>query len=350
MVFLIVLFLCLQFVSCAKISYIVEQGVGQLKLQNRARENSVVLKDPLVASKSKKKIKLVQEYKSYFYDYFEVKETSIYSKTTILEDSAVSYLVIVSKHDKIKAREECFPIAGCFPYLGFFKKASAIEYQKKMNKSGFVTYLRPVYAYSTLGYFEDTILSSFFYFNEKVLAELIFHELFHTVFFIKDNVSLNENMANYIGREMSYEYFKFDQKKRSELEEKEHQRNQLKKLIVDLVTELQGLYDKQKNLTMSQSTQILDSFLESSFRPKIKKLCDDLKIVGKKCYPLEKKWNNASFSAYLTYEEKEQVIHKLRNQYGFGIKELFHFIKAKYAEYQNLDSDKKSFSDYLFSL
>ena len=207
---LVILILIFTLGGCAKFSYLIEQGSGQFKLLFDAKENKKILEDPDIPENYKKKIKLVQIYKSYFYKYWNKKETKIYSKTTILNRKAVSYLVITSPFDQIYANKECFPITGCFPYLGFYKKEKADKYAETKKKEGF-TFVRPVYAYSTLGYFTDTILSSFFQYEEFDLAELIFHELFHTIFFLKNEVDLNENLANYFGREMAFEYFKFDE-------------------------------------------------------------------------------------------------------------------------------------------
>ena len=62
-----------------------------------------------------------------------------------------------------------------------------------MSNKGFSSHVRPVNAYSTLGHFNDRVLSSFFNYNEKGLANLIFHELFHSILFFKNGVNLNEN-------------------------------------------------------------------------------------------------------------------------------------------------------------
>ena len=187
----------LLFSGCAKVSYVLNQGVGQLKLQNNGQDNDKVLKDPLVKEKDKEKIRKIGEYKDYFFSYFNQKRTAIYSKTSILKQEAVSYLVIASQYDEVKAKEEKFPFVGKFPYLGFFDEKDAISHQKKLELLDYITWRRPVYAYSTLGYLTDNILSSFFYYNEFDMAEMIFHELFHTVFFIKNEVDLSENIAKF---------------------------------------------------------------------------------------------------------------------------------------------------------
>src|SRR5690606_3977623 len=179
--------------ACAKTSYIAEQTRGQLSLQWYGRDNHEVLADESIAHEHKEKIRLIETYREWFFEYWQRKPDAIYSKTTMLDDDAVTWLVITSPWNEIKANQECFPLVGCFPYLGFFKKTSAKNYLEEQKAKGFHTYMRPVYAYSTLGHFEDRILSSFFHYDQYELAELVFHELFHVMYFLKDNVDFNEN-------------------------------------------------------------------------------------------------------------------------------------------------------------
>lgn len=148
--------------GCARLGYITEQGIHRAKIQFRGVDNQKVLDDPKVSDEVKRKILLIGEYKKFFYHYFDSKPTSIYTKTTTLDNEAVSYLVIASPHTKIEAHEFKFPFVGSFPYIGFGKKDSAEEFAKQLEKEEkLVTWIRPVYAYSTLGYLEDRILSSF---------------------------------------------------------------------------------------------------------------------------------------------------------------------------------------------
>jgi len=50
-------------------------------------------------------------------------------------------------------------------------------------------------AYSTLGYFDDPVLSSFIGYREPELARLLFHELAHQVVYVKDDTAFNESFA-----------------------------------------------------------------------------------------------------------------------------------------------------------
>jgi predicted aminopeptidase len=50
-------------------------------------------------------------------------------------------------------------------------------------------------AYSTLGWLDDPLLSTFVRYREVELARLLFHELAHQVVYVKDDTSFNESFA-----------------------------------------------------------------------------------------------------------------------------------------------------------
>lgn len=326
-----------------------EQSIGQMSLLSNGRDNKEILKNVRVSKNQKEKIKKIEELKKHFYKYWEKKETKIYSQTTMLKSKAVTYLVIVSPYQEIKAEETCFPLMGCFPYLGFFNQASASVFAKEKEAEGFVSWIRPVYAYSTLGYFTDTILSSFFEYDDYELAELIFHELFHTIFFVKNQVDLNENLAMYFSERMLDEYFisigridylKFEQKKNND-------QKKIKELVVILASELQHMYKSLLPKTKEEAEVILNEFLEDRFKVEVMKKCQALDIQPQDCFPLDRKWNNASFAAFLTYEKKALSLETLQKKLGLDLKGYYNWIDQKYQSFldQNEETD---FEVYLF--
>ena len=344
----VIICLCVHLTSCSKVQYIVEQGIGQASLFVNAKENNKLIKDPLIPKKIKEKIKKIQIYKTYFYQYFEKKEEDHYKKTTLLNRDAVTYLVTASPYDKIFPKKQCFPFVGCFPYLGFFSEESAKNYQKVLEKENWVTWKRPVYAYSTLGNLNDPILSSFFRYNDENLAELIFHELFHTIFFVKNEVQLNENLANFFSSRLLSLYFKWDKEKREKRNRYFNNLKKLEKLVVDLVKELKKIYKNVGRKGADSYKESLNEFLNGRFFPQVKAFCLRNKISKKNCYPLKKKWNNASFAAFLTYEEEALNIEKLQKKLNLNLIEFFRYLEQKGKEYE--DSKKKqTFSSFLFS-
>lgn len=340
---LLLLSLC---TSCTMLGYLTEQGLEQAKLQWSGRDNEEFLKDPNISEEQKRKVMLVGEYKKFFYHYFSEKMTSIYTKTSTLSNKAVTYLVIASTHTKIEAHEFNFPLMGSFPYIGFFKKDSAQAFAKKLNeKENLVTYIRPVYAYSTLGYLEDRILSSFFHYDDVELAELVFHELFHTIFFIKDEVDLNENLANLYGQELLKEYFKDrpELKRYIEIQEK---KALLSKRVVDLIGILQTEFAKLGGFITDKKADILTQrFITEVFKPDLNSFCHSIGLPDDEC-EIKEEWNQASFAAFLTYEEEQDFLEKLKSQNNFDLKQYLSWLRI---EYKNFDKQKKieSFTDYL---
>ena len=345
----LLVFILSSFVGCAKFNYLYEQGMGQMALLSSGKDNKEILKNVRVPRSHKEKIKQIESLKKYFYLYWEKKESKIYSQTTILKNKAVTYLVIASPFNELNAVESCFPIMGCFPYLGFFNLESAQEFAKEKEKENLVTWIRPVYAYSTLGYFTDTILSSFFEYDEYELAELIFHELFHTIFFVKNQVELNENLANYFSERMLGDYFqKIEKNQYFQMEKRKYESySKLKLAVVVLTQELQALYKTHLPKNKDEANLIFNEFMTDRFSVEIMKRCQELDISPRDCFPLDRQWNNASFAAFLTYEKNTNDLERLQKKLGLNIKEFYNWLVNKYKEFEN-QNDEEYFDKYIF--
>jgi predicted aminopeptidase len=333
-------------VSCAKLGYLIEQGQGQMSLQWRGIDNNEILNSDKISKDDKEKIALVGDYKKYFYSYFQKKQSNIYSKTTLLDNKAVTYLLISAKFDELEAQETKFPFVGSFPYLGFFNLDSAKDWARDLEQDGFVTWIRPVYAYSTLGYFEDRILSSFFHYNEYELAELIFHELFHTIFFLKNDVDFNESLATYFSDKLMREYFKNNAGFEHYLIENDKYKK-LEVSILDLSLILKQEFKKQEGyLNRQRADLLIERFNTEVFLPKIKKDCLDLNLDKGVCEDNQKKWNQAQFAAFLTYEEELPVFERLQDKLKLNLVDFYKWIKKESKNYLK-DDEETPFVDYL---
>ncbi len=334
-VFLFLLF------SCSKTSYLFEQGWNHLDIfYFRPIDNQKVLEDNKISEEVKNKIKLIEEYKKFFYQYFSKEETGIYTQTVFLESDVLTYLVIASNYNEIKARKFSFPFVGEFPYIGFYHLSSAQKFQKKLENEGMVTYIRKVDAYSSLGYFDDPILSTFFSYDKIELARLIFHELFHTIFFIENNVELNENMANFFSDKLTQKYFAIKESEISDRKKQHQNYLEIKKLIVQKAQELQTIYQSHPNLTKEEAQKYLKDFLEKNYLPNVRLACQKLKIKIKHCFPLKYEWNNAVFAAFMTYEKNRLQIEDLFKKMNMSLLDFYHFLHNNYEIYQKNDFDE----------
>lgn len=334
--------------GCARVGlgYFTEQGIEQVKLQWRGIDNEKMIDNPDVSEEVKHKIMLVGEYKKFFYHHFQEKQTDIYNKTTMLENKAVTYLVIATPHNKIEPFEFKFPFVGHFPYIGFFNRESAKKFAKELEEEeNLVTWIRPVYAYSTLGFLDDRILSSFFHYDDVELAELVFHELFHTIFFIKDEVDLNENMANLYGKELLHDYFKDrpELEKYLETERKIEKRNAR---IVELISLLQEEFAKLGGfLTADKADRLTQRFITEVFRPEIQSYCQKLQLDPEDC-KVKEEWNQAAFAAFMTYEEEQDFLADLKMQLKLDLRGFLDWLRKEHKVYKK-EAKLDSFTDYL---
>jgi predicted aminopeptidase len=113
----------------------------------------------------------------------------------------VVWNVFAAPEFDLQPRTWCYPMVGCAPYRGYFDEARAQRFADKLAADGLDVYLGGVAAYSTLGWFEDPLLSSFIAWPQANLAELLVHELAHGQVWVKGDVEFNEAFATFVGRQ-----------------------------------------------------------------------------------------------------------------------------------------------------
>jgi len=80
-------------------------------------------------------------------------------------------------------------------YRGYFDRAAAESFAAELAGQGLDTYTGGSNAYSTLGYFDDPVLSTMVSGGEQYVASVLFHELAHQKVYVKDDSELSEAFA-----------------------------------------------------------------------------------------------------------------------------------------------------------
>ena len=86
------------------------------------------------------------------------------------------------------------------PYRGYFSREGAEAEAARLRARGHDVYLGAAGAYSTLGWLPDPLLSTFPWDDTAALAELLFHELAHSVLYVPGEAAFNEAFATAVGR------------------------------------------------------------------------------------------------------------------------------------------------------
>jgi len=203
-----ILVFCVLFLTSCDIKYFTDVSLGQIQLLSRRVPIEKALETYEFTENEIKKLKLVSKVKKFAKEQLELDiNEKIYSTYVQLEQPYVSYLLRVAFAYELKAYEWDFPVIGLTPYKGFFSKEKALKAAKLFPPEEYDTYVRGVTAYSTLNWFEDSILSSMLAYSERNFVVTLFHELAHTVLFFKDHINFNERFAEFVGRRAAEQFY-----------------------------------------------------------------------------------------------------------------------------------------------
>ena len=137
----------------------------------------------------------VQEIRAFASRELALPDNASYTKYADLGRPFVVWNVFAAPELSLEPRQWCFPVAGCVNYRGYFNESDARAEAARLAAAGDDVWVSGVPAYSTLGYFDDPVLSTFVRWPEVEVARMVFHELAHQVVYVKDDTQFNESFA-----------------------------------------------------------------------------------------------------------------------------------------------------------
>jgi predicted aminopeptidase len=180
--------------ACTTAAYYWQGVRGQFDLLERARPIPSVIasSDDPVLKRKLEKVLAIRDYASLE---LGLPDNPSYRSYTDLARRYVLWNVFATPELSLEPRQWCFPIAGCVSYRGYFDENAARAEASALAATRDDVYVGGVPAYSTLGYFNDPMLSTVIRYPDTEVARLIFHELAHQVAYAKDDTVFNESFA-----------------------------------------------------------------------------------------------------------------------------------------------------------
>jgi predicted aminopeptidase len=181
--------------SCTQLGYFVQAAQGQYAVLADAKPIDDWLNDPATEAALKDRLEKVRQIRAFAAQELGLPDNGSFKTYTDLKRPFVLWNVVATPELSLKPEQWCFPIAGCVTYRGYYSKEDAQRYAVELRHKGFDVQVGGVPAYSTLGWFNDPVLSSFIQYPDVRLARLVFHELAHQVVYVPGDTQFNESFA-----------------------------------------------------------------------------------------------------------------------------------------------------------
>ncbi|NKB33985.1 MAG: aminopeptidase [Pseudomonadales bacterium] len=188
-------------VSCETVSYYTQAARGQLAIVFGREDIQRLINDAEVSADLRGKFSEVLRIREFAEDELNLPVASNYSTYVDVNREHVVWNVFAAPEFSTDPVNWCYPIAGCVAYRGYFDEDGAESYAAQLEEEGFDVYTGGVDAYSTLGWFDDSLLSTVMSRSNYQLAGLIFHELAHQVAYLPGDTTFNESFATAVERE-----------------------------------------------------------------------------------------------------------------------------------------------------
>jgi predicted aminopeptidase len=227
--------------GCSSLNYYGQLASGQLQLLQARKPVAELVADPATAPKLRQLLVQAEQARAFASEQLKLPDNRSYRVYADIGRPFVVWNVFATPEFSLEPQTYCFPIAGCVAYRGFYSQGAARGAAALQKQQGLDVYIGGVEAYSTLGWFDDPILSSMLGWGDERLATVIFHELAHQRVYVQDDTAFNESFATFVEQEGTRQW-RASRGLKAQTQDDSQQRDQFVALVLASRERLKTLY------------------------------------------------------------------------------------------------------------
>ena len=187
--------------ACGSLRYYGQAVRGQAELIMHGRNVDALIRNADTPPELARRLQLASRARQFASRQLGLPDNRSYTTYVDLHRPYVVWNVFATKPYSVEALPQCFLVAGCVAYRGWFSKSAAQADAARLRARGDDVWVGGVTAYSTLGWFADPILSSMLHGDDIQLVGTIFHELAHQLIYVPGDTTFNESFATFVQTE-----------------------------------------------------------------------------------------------------------------------------------------------------
>lgn len=230
-----------------------------------------------------RKLQLVLDARDYAAARIGLTPKDSFTKYTHVDKEALAWILVASRPDAFDLYKWWFPVVGSVPYKGYFEKKDALTVAACLRAEGYETRVRGAETFSTLGWFNDPLVTPTLREDDARIVDTVIHESLHSTLWIPDEVPYNESMANFVGSEGAVEFYRDRLAACAGCDEEE--RTRLGKLLHTAEARLAG--QRRMAHVIEALYAELDALYKSDL-PRSEKLARRVEIFERQVAPLRK--------------------------------------------------------------